>query len=104
RPPCGAPTRGHAPMPCYRLGAFGTQTMQAKRIKGLFSCLVRNDQHANALGLDLLGHAALRVQDSDDIDVLAAQVPSDVPHLLRFYELNFRRQASFPVLERDLGA
>src|SRR5262249_39558766 len=79
-------------MPCYRLGAFGTETMSSKRIKGLFSFLARPDQSLSALGLDLLGQATLRLSDDDDIHVLAAQAPSDAPALLRFYERNFRRQ------------
>ena len=48
-----------------------------------------------------MGHAAYRLQQSD-LDCLAAQVPSDVPHLLRFYQHLFRRQGSFPILERTL--
>jgi hypothetical protein len=91
-----------ANMPCFRLGAFGTEGMQTKRVKGLFSFLTGPGPSANALGLDLLAHAAHRLEQSDDIDVLAAQAPSDVPHLLRFYEMNFRRQGSFPVLELPL--
>lgn len=90
-------------MPCFRLGAFGAEGMQAKRIKGLFSFVARADPNVNALGLDLLGHATFRLDQGEDISNLAAQVPSDVPHLLRFYERNFRRQGSFPVFERDLG-
>jgi hypothetical protein len=91
-------------MPCFRLGAFGTEGMQAKRIRGMFSFLTHRDQQVGAVGLDLLGHAAMRLSQSDDIHTLAAQVPSDVPHLLRFYERNFRKQASFPVFERTLTA
>jgi hypothetical protein len=37
-----------------------------------------------------------------EIDSFAAQAPSDVPHLLRFYQSHFRHQGSFPVLERSL--
>lgn len=96
------PRQVDAAMPCFRLGAFGTETMQWKRIKGLFSFLTRDDKDAGAIGLDLMGHAALVLRDSDDIDTLAAQVPSDAPHLLRLYTMNFRRQGSFPVFERDL--
>ena len=54
------------------------------------------------LGLDLMGHAAYRLRETDDVDSLAAQVPSDADGLLRFYERNFRRQGSFPVFEREL--
>ena len=92
-----------ANMPCFRLGAFGTEGMQSKRVKGLFSFLTRPGPNANALGLDLLAHAAHRLEQSDDSNALAAQAPSDVPHLLRFYELSFRRQGSFPVFELPLA-
>jgi hypothetical protein len=91
-----------ASMPCYRLGAFGTEDMNTKRINGLFSFLARADQNLTPLGLDLMGNAAYRLRDTDDIEGLAGQVPSDSPALLRFYERNFRRQGSFPVFERDL--
>ena len=38
-----------------------------------------------------------------EVSHLAAQVPSDAPHLLRFYQRLFRRQGSFPILERTLS-
>jgi hypothetical protein len=88
-------------MPCFRLGAFGTEGMQVKRINGLFSFLTRDGADVNPLGLDLLGHAVFRLR-STSVETLAAQVPSDAPHLLRFYQQYFRRQGSFPVFERDL--
>jgi hypothetical protein len=90
-------------MPCFRLGAFGTEGMQTKRLRGLFSFLAKLDHSLPVLGLDLMGHAALRLADHDDIDSLAAQVPSDVPPLLHFYQQHFRRQGSFPVFERSLA-
>jgi hypothetical protein len=92
-----------AGMPCYRLGAFGSEGMTTKRINGLFSFLVRADQNTTALGLDLLGHAAYQLREADELEALAAQAPSDAPKLANFYERNFRRQGSFPVLERDLA-
>jgi hypothetical protein len=88
-------------MPCFRLGAFGTEGMQTKRIKGLFSFVAREGNDLNPVGLYLLAHAAFLLRDLD-IGTLGAQVPSDVPHLLRFYQHHFRRQGSFPVLERTL--
>lgn len=91
-------------MPCYRLGAFGTEGMSTKRVKGLFSFLAKPDQNVNAVGLDLMGQAAYRVRENDDIECLAAQVPSDVPSLLGFYERYFRKQGSFPVLEKELDS
>jgi hypothetical protein len=96
------PKQVDAGMPCYRLGAFGTEGMQTKRINGLFSFLTR-DEDAARLGLELLNHAALRLRNVE-IDSFAAQAPSDVPHLLRFYQSHFRHQGSFPVLERSLKA
>src|SRR5262249_33220733 len=92
------PMQVDAAMPCFRLGAFGTEGMQTKRINGLFSFLVKADRDVNALGLDLLSHAALKMRSTSP-DTLAGQVPSNVPHLLRFYQHYFRRQGSFPVFE-----
>jgi hypothetical protein len=94
------PKQVDASMPCFRLGAFGTEGMQTKRINGLFSFLAKSED-ANRLGLELMNHAALRLRNVE-IDAFAAQAPSDVPHLLRFYQSHFRRQGSFPVLEREL--
>ncbi|MBV9124341.1 MAG: hypothetical protein JO112_13360, partial [Planctomycetes bacterium] len=88
-------------MPCFRLGAFGTEGMQTKRIQGLFSFLTAEGPESMAWATTLLEHAASRMEQAG-LDTLAAQVPSDVPHLLRFYEQVFRRQGSFPVLERIL--
>jgi hypothetical protein len=91
-----------ANMPCFRLGAFGTEGMSTKRVRGLFSFLARPDRSLSSLGMDLLGHAANRFDADDDIECFAAQVPSDAPDLLAFYQRHFQRQGSFPVLERDL--
>jgi L-amino acid N-acyltransferase YncA len=88
-------------MPCFRLGAFGTEGMEAKRINGLFSFLCRAGRDVSSMALDLMGHAAFRLEETSTA-WLGAQVPSDVPHLLRFYQQHFRRQGSFPVFERTL--
>jgi len=90
-------------MPCFRLGAFGTENMQAKRMRGLFSFLARCDKTLPSLALDLLGYAVQRLAEHDPLDCLAAQAPSDVPALAGFYERHFRRQGSFPVFELDLS-
>ena len=95
------PKQVDAAMPCFRLGAFGTEGMQTKRIKGLFSFLCGSDRDVNPLALDLMHHATVRLEEGD-ADSLAAQVPSDAPHLLQFYQRYFRRQASFPVFEKAL--
>jgi hypothetical protein len=94
------PRQVDSAMPCFRLGAFGSEGTQVKRINGLFSFLAK-PADAGRLGIDLLSHAAHLLRDTP-IDTFAAQVPSDVPHLLRFYEHHFRKQASFPILERPL--
>jgi hypothetical protein len=99
-PTYGDPKQVDSAMPCFRLGAFGTEGMSTKRLNGLFSFLA-HPADANRLGLDLLAHAAYRLRRTD-IGAMAAQVPSDVPHLVRFYQSHFRRQASFPVLERTI--
>jgi hypothetical protein len=95
------PRQLDAAMPCYRLGAFGTERMQTKRINGLFSFVAREDNQFNPVGLDLIRHAAFRLRDTD-VPAFAAQVASDVPYLLRFYQSYFRRQGSFPVYELAL--
>lgn len=95
------PTQTDAGMPCFRLGAFGTEGLTTKRINGLFSFLAPPGPDVSPLGLDLLGYAAFRLEDTD-VATLAAQVPSDAGHLLRFCTQYFRRQGSFPVLERTL--
>jgi hypothetical protein len=66
----------------------------------LFSFVAKTSD-ANRLGLELLAHAVFRQHDTD-VETFAAQAPSDVPHLLRFYQHHFRKQGSFPVLERAL--
>jgi hypothetical protein len=89
-------------MPCFRLGAFGTEGMQTKRINGLFSFLCPDEPKCGSVAVELLEHATSLVQDSDEIVSLGAQVPTDAPNWLRFYQLSWRRQGSFPVLERNL--
>jgi hypothetical protein len=95
------PQEVDAAMPCFRLGAFGTEGMSTKRINGVFSFLTADTRDAHPLALDLLGYASYRLQDTD-VETFAAQVPSDAGHLLRFYKQYFQRQASFPILERTL--
>jgi hypothetical protein len=95
------PKQVDAAMPCFRLGAFGTEGLTTKRIKGLFSFLAAPDQNAGPLALDLLTYAAMKLE-ATDLDTFAAQVPSDAAVPARFYKQYFRRQASFPVFERAL--
>jgi hypothetical protein len=103
-PAYAAPRAVDAAMPCFHLGAFGTEGMSAKRIRGLFSFIARPDKSLPSYGMDLMGYAAQQmVQDSDDIDGFAAQVPSDAAALLAFYQRHFERQGSFPVYEFKLS-
>lgn len=88
-------------MPCFRLGAWGTEGLTHKRINGVFSVLVADTREANRLALDLLATAA-RCLDETDLGTLAAQVSSDQAHLVRFYRQYFRAQGSFPLHERAL--
>ena len=98
------PTALDASMPCFRLGAFGAEGMQTKRINGMFGLLCRDDSRCGGIAVDLLGHALRLLTDSDNISTLAAQVPSDARHWLRFYQMTWHRQGSFPVLERRLAS
>ena len=89
-------------MPCFRLGAFGTEDMNTKRINGLFSYITRDDGDGTQNAVRMLEFAAERLEEAD-LDTLAAQVPSDVPHLFRFYRQQFQRQGAFPILELALA-
>ena len=89
-------------MPCFRLGAFGTEGMQTKRVNGLFSYVTHDDADAISNAVRLMEFAAERLEEAG-LHTLAAQVPSDVPHLFRFYRQQFQRQGAFPVLEKALG-
>ena len=85
----------------FRFGAFGTEGLPAKRVNGLFSFLAAPGRDATLIGQDLLWYGTSRLE-TNTFEMLAAQAPSDVPHLLDFYERYFHRQASFPVFERDV--
>ncbi len=95
------PKQVDSAMPCFRAGAFGTEGLQVKRLKGLFSIAAPEGRDVSPLALDLLGHAAFTLQESET-ETLCAQVPSDAAHLVRFYKQYFRRQGSFPLYEREL--
>ena len=92
----GDPTAVDANMPCFRLAAFGTEGLQWKRLRGMFTFVASPGREVNALALQLLAHAAGRLTETD-LGTLAAQVPSDAPHLLRFYQQLWHRQGAFPV-------
>jgi hypothetical protein len=95
------PLQVDANMPCFRLGAFGTEGLTTKRLNCLFSFVMPDSRDVVPIGLDLLGYATQQLTATDG-SMLAAQVPTSVPHLLRFYERYFRKQGSFPIYERTL--
>jgi hypothetical protein len=95
------PQQLDAAMPCFRLGAFGTEGLTAKRVNGLFSFITADTPEVSRIGLDLLAYAAY-LMESSSLGTFAAQVPSDAAHLKRFYDRYFRRQGAFPILERDI--
>lgn len=87
--------------PCFRLGAFGTEGYNTKRVNGLFSFLVAAPQQALTAGLALLSEASQEMTDGT-VTALAAQCPSDAPHLIGFYARYFKEQGRFPMLEKEL--
>jgi hypothetical protein len=87
--------------PCFRLGAFGTEGLNTKRVNGLFSYLVAEPANSLTAGLALLSEASQEMTESSATS-LAAQCPSDAPHLLGFYSRYFKEQGRFPVLEKQL--
>jgi hypothetical protein len=101
RPEYANPHQVDAAMPCFRLGAFGTENLTHKRINGLFSFLAADTRDVSAFGLDLLAHASNLIGDVD-VETFAAQVPSDAAHLVRFHKSVFRQQGGFPIFERGL--
>ncbi len=92
------PTKVDAAMPCFRLGAFGTERERHKRVNGLFSCVFVDETEG-----ERLLSAALRTQTNHSgPTVIAAQVPSDAPALRAWYDRFFQRQGSFPIWSRPL--
>jgi hypothetical protein len=87
--------------PCFRLGAFGTEGYNTKRVNGMFSFLVANPQEALPAGLALLSEASQEMTEGT-VTALAAQCPSDAPHLINFYTRYFKEHGRFPMLEKQL--
>jgi hypothetical protein len=85
--------------PCFRLGAFGTEGLNAKRVNGLFGFVAAGAADTVIVGLALLAEAALEMTEGT-VTALAAQCPSDAPHLVGFYARYFREHGRFPVRER----
>jgi hypothetical protein len=86
----------------FWFGAFGTEGLPTKRVNGLFSFLAAPGTDALLIGQDLLWYGTSRME-RNTFESLAAQVPSDAPHLVAFYERYFQKQGSFPVFEREVG-
>lgn len=89
--------------PCFRMGAFGTEGLNTKRVNGLFSYVVARPEDAIPAGLGLLAAASEEMTEGT-VSAIAAQCPTDAPHLLQFYRRYFKEQGRFPVYERDLSA
>jgi hypothetical protein len=92
------PTQIDAAMPCFRLGAFGTEHERHKRVNGLFSAVFTDEAEGELLLSALVAARARR----SGLTHLAAQAPSDAPALCRWYDRFFQRQGSFPILSRTL--
>jgi ribosomal protein S18 acetylase RimI-like enzyme len=92
------PTKIDAAMPCFRLGALGTETERHRRVNGLFSCVVADE----AAGDVLLSEAARRFEEAG-LTHAAAQAASDHPALVAFYDRHFERQGSFPILAKAIN-
>ena len=93
------PTKIDAAMPCFRLGAFGTERERHKRVTGLFSCVFADQ----AEGELLLSSALSSLSTHPGLTHIAAQAPSDAPSLCAWYDRFFERQGSFPILSRRLA-
>ena len=87
--------------PCFRLGAFGSEGLNTKRVNGLFSFLVANPANALTAGLALLSEASQEMTEGT-VTALAAQCPTDAPHLTAFYGRYFKEHGRFPMLEKQL--
>lgn len=87
--------------PCFRLGAFGTEGLNTKRVNGLFSFLVKDPAKAITHGLTMLAEA-MESMTEGTVNAVAAQAPSDAPHLVGFYNRYFKEQGRFPVYEREI--
>ena len=87
--------------PCFRLGAVGPEGVSVERVHGMFSFLVANPELTASAGLGLLAEVWQEMTEGT-VHALAAQCPSDVPHLVGFYSRYFKEQGRFPVWERQL--
>ncbi|MGP0066446.1 MAG: hypothetical protein ACLQGP_23020 [Isosphaeraceae bacterium] len=93
------PTKIDPAMPCFRLGAFGSEQERHKRVNGLFSAVFAEPAEADSL---LSWLVATRARQAG-LTHIAAQAPSDAIGLCDWYDRFFRRQGAFPILSRPLG-
>ena len=84
------PTKIDSSMPCFRLGAFGTESQRHKRVNGLYSCLFM-DEHDGDL---LLAASLAAVSGQSTFNHLAAQAPSDATTLCAWYDRHFQMQGA----------
>jgi hypothetical protein len=95
------PTKIDAAMPCFRLGAFGTEAERHKRVNGLFSCVFADEAEGELMMmLDSIWSRA----DNAGLKHIAAQAPSDAPAVCALYDLYFQRQGAFPILAKRLSS
>ena len=94
------PSKIDAAMPCFRLGAFGTERERHKRVNGLFSCAFLDADDGELL-LSAPDWARARAAGLTHV---SAQAPSDASALCAFYDRYFRRQGAFPILTRPVHA
>jgi hypothetical protein len=92
------PSKIDAAMPCFRLGAFGTERERHKRVNGLFSCAFADESEGDLL----LSAPDWRRAREAGLAHVAAQAPSDAIALCAFYDRIFQRQGAFPILSRLL--
>jgi hypothetical protein len=94
------PAKIDSSMPCFRLGAFGTESQRHKRVNGLYSCLFVDEQDGDLL----LAASLAAISGKSTLKHLAAQAPSDAQALCAWYDRHFERQGSFPILSRRLSS
>ena len=94
------PTKIDAAMPCFRLGAFGTERERHKRVNGLFSCVFADEVDGELMMmLDPVWSKA----NGAGLKHIAAQAPSDAPAVCALYDHHLQRQGAFPILTRQLA-
>ncbi len=89
------PTKLDAAMPCFRLGALGTESERHKRVNGMFACGFED----GSSGEVLLAEAVRRFKEAG-LTHAAAQGFSDHPAVCRFFDRFFARQGAVPILAR----